>query len=103
MTPSEFSLVGERIWNQIRAFNVREGFSRADDTLPPRIFNEPLTSGTAKGRTLPKAEFEKMLDDYYGLRGWDLKTGYPAEQTLKRLGLEDVSRSLDTLGFLPPK
>ena len=102
MTASEFSLLGERIWNQIRAFNVREGFSRKDDTLPPRIFNEPLTSGIAKGKALPKSDFEKMLDDYYRLRAWDVKTGYPTEQTLKRLGLEDVSRSLDGLGLLRP-
>ena len=101
ITPSDFSALGERIWNQIRAFNVREGFSRTEDTLPARIFDEPLASGLAKGRNLPRQEFEKMLDDYYRLRGWDLRTGYPTEQTLKRVGLEDVSRSLEGLGLLP--
>lgn len=95
MTPSDFALFGERIWNQVRAFNVREGFSRRDDTLPARIFDEPLASGIAQGKRLPRLEFEKMLDDYY-----QLKTGYPTRQTLRRLGLEDVSRSLDSLGLL---
>ena len=98
MTPSEFSLVGERIWNQIHTFNVREGFLRKTATIATSKDIQRTTDFGHSQRKNPsqgKESTKKMLDDYYGLRGWDLKTGYPAEQTLKRLGLEDVSRSLE--------
>ncbi len=54
------------IANLIRAYNLGEGMTPADDTLPPRILNEPLDNG----RTLTRAELDKMLDDYYARRGW---------------------------------
>ena len=57
--------VGSRILNIERAINVREGFGRKDDTLPPRFLTEPLTSGAAKAH---KFEFDEMLDQYYEAR-----------------------------------
>ncbi len=54
------------IANIIRAYNLREGMTPADDTLPPRILNEPLESG----KRITKAELDKMIGDYYALRGW---------------------------------
>jgi len=89
-----FMETGERIWNLIRAFNIREGIRKEDDTLPPRIFEEPLPSGIAKGRILPKEDFEKMIREYYELRGWELETGIPTYEKLKKLGLEDVAKQL---------
>jgi len=88
-----FMETGERIWNLIRAFNLREGIRKEDDTLPPRIFEEPLPSGIAKGRLLPRKDFEKMRNDYYELRGWDIKTGMPTYEKLKKLGLEDIAKT----------
>jgi aldehyde:ferredoxin oxidoreductase len=41
-----------------------------------------------KGKAVDKKEFEKMMDEYYLLRGWDLKTGLPEEETLNKLGLD---------------
>lgn len=80
----EFLRIGERVDNLTRAFNVREGFLRAEDSLPPRLIAEPAPEGAAKGRVVP---LQAMLDDYYEYCGWD-KEGRPKEETLRRLGLD---------------
>jgi aldehyde:ferredoxin oxidoreductase len=41
-----------------------------------------------KGKAVDKNEFEKMMDEYYQLRGWDSKTGLPEKETLNKLGLD---------------
>jgi aldehyde:ferredoxin oxidoreductase len=69
---------------------VREGISRKDDTWPERFFREPLPDGASKGQVLDTLEFDKMLSEYYELRGWDTN-GIPSETTLRTLGLGDVS------------
>ncbi len=86
VSEDEMSLVGERIWNLIRLYNIREGFARKDDTLPERIATNPLPEGKAKGHVVKREDFEKMLDEYYKLRGWD-KEGGPTKEKLKQLGL----------------
>lgn len=91
MTVDEFVRVGERIWNLVRMFNIREGFSRKDDTLPKRILTEPLPSGIAKGQRLTQAQLDKMLDEYYQLRGWDIQTGIPSKEKLRELKLDFVN------------
>lgn len=83
---SELMLVGERRINMMRYFNAREGFSKADDKLPDRIF-KPLTDGPSKGICLDKEIFENAKDMYYMLSGWDEKSGNPTESTLKKLSL----------------
>ncbi len=86
----DYLRVGERIWNLTRLFNIREaGISRADDTLPPRVFEEPLPTSPWGGEArLPKEVFEAMLDEYYALRGWDPATGRPTPEKLRELGLD---------------
>lgn len=86
--PEELKLAGERIWNLGRLFNVREGFSRKDDKLPPKFFKQPLKGGPTDGVKVSEIEYEKALDEYYGLRGWD-NNGVPKKETLKRLGLTE--------------
>ena len=81
--PDELCGAGERIFNAERLFMVRAGFSRTDDTLPPRILEEPLPDGPGKGQVCRLGE---MLDDYYRLRGWD-ENGIPTDATLERLSL----------------
>lgn len=76
-TTEEFRKCGERIWNLERLFNIKAGFSRKDDTLPERFFE----SGG-----INKAEFEKALDEYYNLRGWD-ENGMPTQEKLKEMEL----------------
>jgi len=84
----EFWGVGERIWNLIRLYNVREGFGRAEDTLPNRFFKDPLPSGVGEGNVLKKEDFVYMLDQYYDLRGWD-NNGVPTKNKVKNLELEE--------------
>jgi len=81
--------LGERVWNQIRLFNLREGFTRADDTLPKRFTEEPLPEGPYAGAKISLADLDRLLDDYYAVRGWD-KEGRPTEAKLKELGLADM-------------
>jgi aldehyde:ferredoxin oxidoreductase len=90
-TPDEVQRVGERINNLARAFNAREGFTRADDTLPERLLTEPLKEGASKGNFISKDDLKQMLDEYYTARNWDLNTGSPTREKLKELGLEYVA------------
>jgi len=89
ISEEEYLQAGERIWNHIRLFNIREAnISRKDDYLPKRMFQEPLPMpprGEQKVN-LPKELFDTMLDEYYKLRGWN-KDGIPEESTLRRLEL----------------
>jgi len=71
-------------------FDVRQGIRRKDDTLPRKIFEEPLKRGKFKGEVMDEEKFEKMKDEYYELRGWDGKTGIPKKETLIALDLEDL-------------
>lgn len=93
--PSEFLKDGERIWNLYRYLNARMGFSRKDDRMPDRFF-EPLTRSTGeeiplmdynRTRVLTRRDIEEMLDEYYQERGWDVQTGNPTEEKLKKLGI----------------
>jgi aldehyde:ferredoxin oxidoreductase len=93
-TPEEVMRVGERLTNLAKAFNVREGFGRADDTLPERLMTEPLKAGASKGQFISKQDLDKMLDEYYRERGWDEKTGIPTRAKLVDLGLEYVADDL---------
>ena len=76
-------LVGERIWNMEKQFNLAAGLTKADDNLPPRLTTEPAKVGPAKGLV---NGLDKMLPEYYELRGWDGE-GVPSGATLERLGL----------------
>lgn len=93
----------EKCRNMMRAFDVREGLTRKDDTLPEKMFKNPLPKGMHKGKVVDKQKFEKMLDDYYTLRGWDIKTGIPTRKKLEELGLNDVANTLENLGKQPAK
>jgi len=90
MTVDEFIKTGERIWNLIRMFNTREGFTARDDRLPERMLAEPLPSGVAKGHKLAQAKLNRMLTEYYELRGWDRSTGIPSKEKLRELKLDFV-------------
>lgn len=83
---TELLKMGERATNQARVFNVREGFSRADDTLPERMFT-PLEGGALAGVAYPRAEFEHALDELYRLKGWDPATAAPTPEKLRSLEL----------------
>ena len=81
--------IGERIWNVQRLFNLKAGLTPADDNLPKRFFEEPAAGGPNQGNTLGREEFEGGMQQYYAMRGWDPKTGYPTKEKLTELGLEE--------------
>jgi aldehyde:ferredoxin oxidoreductase len=83
--------VSERVRNLERMFDVREGVRRKDDTLPEKIFKEPLKRGPFKDEVMDREKFEQMKDEYYDLRGWDKETGIPTREKLEELGLGDVA------------
>ncbi|MDD2422116.1 MAG: aldehyde ferredoxin oxidoreductase family protein [Heliobacteriaceae bacterium] len=81
--PQDLHTIGERIWNLERLYNLREGFSARDDTLPSRLLTEPVAAGPSRGATVGLAA---MLAEYYRCRGWDAD-GVPAPEKLGALGL----------------
>ncbi len=86
----EFRKSGERIYNLVRAFCVREGIDRDRDLLPGRLMQDPLPSGPAEGMVIERDKLERMKDAYYEFRGWDLATGIPTPDKLRELGLEEL-------------
>ena len=82
----EMLKVGERSQAMARLFNIREGFTAADDTLPDRMF-EPLENGALEGVAIDRAEFERSKRLYYEMAGWDPETGVPTRGKLAELGL----------------
>jgi aldehyde:ferredoxin oxidoreductase len=88
-TVKSYLQCGERIWNLIRLFNIREGLHPSSDTLPDRLFTDGFTKGPTKDKTLSKKEFEKSIQEYYHLRGWD-KQGIPTKNKIKELGLDGI-------------
>jgi aldehyde:ferredoxin oxidoreductase len=90
MTPEQLKLCGERIQNAARLFNIREGLSRKDDTLPWKVMHEPIPDeGPSKGAMVTQAELDLLLDDYYESRGWT-REGVPTTAKLKELGMDDL-------------
>jgi len=86
---------GERILCLERAFNVREGFSRKDDTLPSRFLTEPLeNAGPATGQIVRK--LDTLLDEYYDAAGCT-RNGIPTAQMLNELGLGAIVKDIESL------
>lgn len=83
--------IGQRRVNLMRAFNTREGLTRADDTLPQKTFRKALKNGRSDGIILDKEEFETALDTYYDMAGWDVATGTPTPETLAAIDLAWVN------------
>ena len=92
-----------RVKNLERAYAIREGMTREMDSLPKEFMDQPVAEGKYKGSVLKSAEFEKMKDKYYALRGWDASTGVPTRETLEQTGLGYIVRDLEKLDKLPGK
>jgi len=84
----EITQIGERIYTIERLYNLREGLTKADDTLPPRFLNEPLKEGGSQGHVVPLKE---MLKQYYFVRSWDEK-GIPKKELLEKLEINFNSK-----------
>ena len=92
-TIGELKHIGERIVNLNRLFNIREGFSHTDDTLPHIFLAEPSPEGPSKGQIV---ELEYMLEEYYHYRGWNAE-GVPMLKKLNQLDLEFVLKDFPHL------
>jgi aldehyde:ferredoxin oxidoreductase len=109
--------IGERVFNLQRAILVREGHRGRDfDRLPEKHFTIPqaydqinpecLVPGkggevvSKKGAVVDRKEFERMKDEYYSLRKWDIATGLQTRATLEALGLKDVADDLEKRGLI---
>lgn len=91
----EFRRSGERIYNLMRAYCVREGIHRDLDVLPGRLLADPLPDGPAQGMCIERGVLESLKDAYYQARGWDLAGGVPTRQKLAELGLEELFVDLE--------
>ncbi len=91
MTPMQVWQAARRSYTIERLFNLREGFTRKDDWLPDRYFDEPTPMGlpTARHKCIDRDKFDAMLDEYYRLHEWDGQ-GVPTPELLKRLEIDDL-------------
>ena len=104
----ELLVCGERAWNLLKAVNVREGFGRKDDKFPEASFEPIATKEGEEFRMrdyyqkqyLMKEDIEKILDDYYDERGWNVEKGIPARKKLEELGLKYIADDLEKIGEL---
>jgi aldehyde:ferredoxin oxidoreductase len=92
--------IADRIWTLERAFSVREGISRKDDVLVGRYTDEPVHEGPLKGLRHDQEKWDRMMDEYYDVVGWDKRTGAPTRAKLESLGLKDVADELEAMGKL---
>ncbi|GAG39798.1 unnamed protein product, partial [marine sediment metagenome] len=114
---ADLNRIGERIFNLQRAVLLRQGWDgRNSDTLLDHLHDEPLegvffnpdcivpdSNGeivSRKGNRVERGDFEKLKDEYYQLRGWDVGSGLPTEKKLTELGLEDIAAGLKAGGLL---
>lgn len=84
ISDEEVLKIGERVWNLEKVFNIKAGFTKADDKLPERLTSEPLPAGPAKGKV---SKVPEMLSEYYRIRGWD-ENGVPTKEKLQELSIE---------------
>jgi aldehyde:ferredoxin oxidoreductase len=88
LSPAELERTGERISTLKKSFNIREGWKRTDDWLPPRLLGEAVSHGKAKSSAPSETNLNAMLDAYYEARGWTTEGLIPLKR-LKALGLDD--------------
>lgn len=104
--PEELLKAAERAYNMCKMANVREGFSRKDDTFPERWLQplkrpdrgeELILKDYFQTTTVGRSQLERLLDDYYREKGWDVSTGTPTREKLISLGLEHVASDMDKI------
>jgi len=101
MKNEELMICGERIMNLKKMLNVREGFTRKDDKVP-ELWKKPMYSPEGKIETMDyfkekvikEKDFDKILDDYYEERNWDIKKGIPTKEKLEELDLGEYTNWL---------
>lgn len=100
ITVDDLIHTASRIAAQERAFAVREGLTRDQDTLPKKLINYQMP-GTWPEDKIDLEDLERMKNEYYAAMAWDMESGVPARETLETLGLSDVAADLTELGKMP--
>ena len=101
LSTEKFMQIGRQVHNIEKAFNtLHAGFKRKDDFPPQRYWNEPVKSGPYKGEGIDHEKWEKMLDEYYELHGWNKQTSWQTRECLENLNLRQVIDKLDRFGKL---
>ncbi len=80
---------GQRRINLTKIYNIREGLTPDQDTLPERFFADPITVGKGNNYFIDKAKFQEMIQTYYAMMGWN-EEGVPRYSTLLANRLEWV-------------
>lgn len=94
-------LLAQRAYNLEKAFNtLHTDLSRKDDYPPKRFMEEPVKEGPYRGYRCEKENWDRMLDQFYDLHGWDRETGLQTRRGLEALGLEEVALRLSEAGKL---
>jgi aldehyde:ferredoxin oxidoreductase len=101
-SPEAMMKMGARVHHLEKTYNIiYANFSRRDDYPPRRLMEEPIKSGPGRGQRLMKADWDRLLDEYYTLSGWDPKTSWPTRERLEELGLGEIVHKLMKMGRLP--
>jgi aldehyde:ferredoxin oxidoreductase len=94
ISPQEMMQTAERLFTLFKSYAVRQGLNRKDDNWPEKFYQEPVADGPHKGAILNREAVDKLLDGYYTIRGWDLKTGTPTRKKLIELGLDKAANDI---------
>ncbi len=97
--PDELKKAGERINNLKKQFNIREGWTRDDDTLPERVLTERLPDGPAADVGLSEEDLQMMVSAYYQARGWNPDGTIPGSK-LRELQLDDLCMDREVDGAI---
>jgi aldehyde:ferredoxin oxidoreductase len=89
-TAEEMRTVARRVVTAKKLYNIREGWSPAEDTLPRRFLSEGLTANGDRRAVLPRERLQEMIRAYYAARGWGEDGGVP-RSVLEELGLADLA------------
>jgi len=89
----DVDLIGERAHTIKKAFNIREGWTSADDHLPYRWQHDPMTEGASAGYVVTEEELKYLRDIYYEAKGWTEEGLIPKEKLIA-LGMDDVAEEI---------
>lgn len=101
ITPRELKEKGEKIVNFYKLLNVREGFDRKND-IPPKALLKPIKTPDGnqhlmdyyRTKNYSENDLDKILDDYYADRGWEIERGIPTIKKLRSLKLDEFQSAL---------
>ncbi|MBM3972253.1 MAG: aldehyde ferredoxin oxidoreductase family protein [Planctomycetes bacterium] len=92
ISADELQTTARRIVTAKKLYNVREGWTNSEDTLPRRFLSEELSTGVATEATLTRERLQTMIDAYYMARGWNTD-GQVSQSLIDELQLADLSEA----------